>query len=46
MLPTAMLKRSSEKEKNVKEGEQTVLVEEDGKKIPYVIKEVESVVEG
>ena len=37
---------SSEKEKTVKEDEQTVLVEEDGKKVPYVIKEVEPVVEG
>lgn len=37
---------SSEKEKIVKEEEQTVLVEEDGKKVPYVIKEVEPVVEG
>jgi len=37
---------SSEKEKTVKEDEQTILVEEDGKKVPYVIKEVEPVVEG
>ena len=37
---------SSEKEKTVKEDEQTVLVEENGKKVPYVIKEVEPVVEG
>ena len=37
---------SSEKEKTVKEDEQTVLVEEDEKKVPYVIKEVEPVVEG
>ncbi len=36
---------SSEKEKTVKEDEQTVLVK-DGKKVPYVIKEVEPVVEG
>lgn len=36
---------SSEKEKTVKEDEQTVLVEEDGKKVPYVIKEVEPVVD-
>lgn len=37
---------SSEKEKTVKEDEQTFLVEKDGKKVPYVIKEVEPVVEG
>lgn len=37
---------SSEKEKTVKEDEETVLIEEDGKKIPYVIKEVEPEVEG
>ena len=37
---------SSEKEKTIKEDEETVLVEEDGKKVPYVIKEVEPVVEG
>ena len=36
----------SSSEKTVKEEEQTVLVEEDGKKVPYVIKEVEPVVEG
>lgn len=37
---------TGEKEKTVKEGEETVLVEEDGKKVPYVIKEVEPEVEG
>lgn len=37
---------TGEKEKTVKEGEETVLVEEDGEKVPYVIKEVEPEVEG
>ena len=41
-----MNKAAVKKEKTVKEDEQTVLVEEDGKKVPYVIKEVEPVVEG
>ncbi len=37
---------TGEKEKTVKEGEETILVEEDGKKVPYVVKEVEPEVEG
>ena len=35
-----------EQSSSEKEDEQTILVEEDGKKVPYVIKEVEPVVEG
>ena len=35
-----------EEEKTVKEGEETILVEEDGKKVPYVIKKIEPEVEG
>lgn len=37
---------TNETEKKVKEEEETVLVEEDGKKVPYVIKEIEPQVEG
>ncbi|MBU5460958.1 stage III sporulation protein AG [Anaerostipes sp. MSJ-23] len=37
---------TNEKEKTVKEGEETILVEEDGKKVPYVIKKIEPEVEG
>lgn len=37
---------TNEKEKSVKEDEETILVEEDGKKVPYVIKEIEPEVEG
>ncbi len=37
---------SNENEKTIKEGEETVLIEENGEKIPYVLKEVEPEVEG
>lgn len=37
---------TNEKEKTVKEDEETILIEEDGKKVPYVIKEIEPEVEG
>lgn len=37
---------TSEDEKSVKEDEETILVEEDGKKVPYVVKRLEPEVEG
>ena len=38
--------RTGKEEKSVKEDEETVLIEEDGKKVPYVIKELQPEVEG
>lgn len=37
---------TGKEEKTIKEGEETILMEEDGKKVPYVIKKVEPEVEG
>lgn len=37
---------TGKEEKSVKEDEETVLIEEDGKKVPYVIKELQPEVEG
>ncbi|MDD3186224.1 MAG: stage III sporulation protein AG [Anaerostipes sp.] len=37
---------TNEKEKTIKENEETILIEEDGKKVPYVIKTEEPEVEG